>query len=53
MKAINTTSEKLNYLENLLKENGCPVDVRFEYAMQILKDCKKSGKSVLDVELIK
>ena len=53
MKAINTTSEKLNYLENLLLSNGCPKEFSFEYANQILRDCKANNKSVLDVELVK
>jgi hypothetical protein len=47
----NSTQSQISYLENLLKSKGCPTSEVTPFAMQILNDCKKSNKSVYDVEL--
>jgi len=45
------TSDKIKFLENLLKEANCPTWDITPMAMQILRDCEKNNKSVYDVEL--
>jgi hypothetical protein len=50
---MKTTTEKIIYLEKLLKKSGCPTSHITSYAIQILSDCKKHSKCVTEVELIK
>tara|TARA_R110002096_G_scaffold375754_2_gene569376 strand:+ start:209 stop:373 length:165 start_codon:yes stop_codon:yes gene_type:complete len=50
---MKTTTEKIIYLEKLLKKSGCPISHITSYAIQILNDCKKQNKCVSEVELIK
>lgn len=46
------TVQKLDYLEKKLEASGCPKELSPSYALQIIRDCDKNNKSVLDVELI-
>ena len=50
---MKTTTEKIIYLEKLLKKNGCPISHITSYAIQILSDCKKQNKYVSEVKLYK
>lgn len=44
--------KELTYLEKLLKEKECPLQLVTPYAMQILIDCKNNKKSVYDIEIV-
>ena len=48
---MKTTTEKIIYLEQLLKKNGCPTSHITPYAIEILSDCKKHNKCVTKVLL--
>tara|TARA_R110000787_G_scaffold16595_7_gene50060 strand:- start:275 stop:457 length:183 start_codon:yes stop_codon:yes gene_type:complete len=49
---IMTTRQKFTHLENLLKKAECPISEITPIASQIIIDCRKLNKSVLNVKVV-
>jgi len=47
-----TTKQKFTHLENLLKKAECPISEITPIASQIIIDCRKLNKSVLNVKVV-
>jgi len=50
---MNITEKEIKHVETLLTKSGCPTIDCTPYALQIIREAKKSKQSVFNLELTK